>query len=160
MLARVVHCIEARVRSCNTDCLVCDTPLDFVAVKPSVCNAEMCLVRTRLRHAPFLFSLYSVSVWFRVYAQLPPPPPPPWCLREPNPELMHVFTLPSLYVCCMFVACEQSRLTMFGFGLDIVSELTVRNGASFLCNVTGSWADPHPFCCYSLTSPEFMSSSR
>ena len=45
----------------------------------------------------------------------------------------------------MFLACEQSRLTMFGFGLDIVSEFTVRDGARFLSDVTGSWADPHHF---------------
>jgi hypothetical protein len=44
LLARVVHTIEDLLLSCNKACLVCDSALDFVAIRPSICNAELCLV--------------------------------------------------------------------------------------------------------------------
>ncbi len=46
LLVCVLHAIEESILSCNKACLVCDKALDFVAIKPSICNAELCLVRT------------------------------------------------------------------------------------------------------------------
>lgn len=45
LLVCVLHAIEESILSCNKACLVCDKALDFVAIKPSICNAELCLTR-------------------------------------------------------------------------------------------------------------------
>jgi hypothetical protein len=41
-VARIMHFFERLLRSCNRTCLVCNSPLDYIGLKPSICSSELC----------------------------------------------------------------------------------------------------------------------